>query len=392
MSKRILIFTKAHDEHALTIAAGLEELGAQPTLFRFSMMPYFETHSMNLGDFAEFFVDETSLLQEVAPYDRIWLRRIGSSSVKLANIDSSDRLYVTKIIAAYTQSFLAFLDGMAAERPNVMVNSYSSKLSADSKMYQTWAAKKVGLHVPDTLQSNNPEAIKAFQRRHGGAIICKPLVPQLWRNDHHRAFCFTTMMPPVEQVPADALRLHPAIYQPYVEKNFEARIIVFGGRQFGMKIDSQKQSATKLDWRGGRQRINGNELYQLPDDVFQACINLMAKLKIAYGAFDFIVTPSGEHVFLEVNEAGQFLFVEQCAPENKIAHAFCHFLIHGDLSEWREEDATFSLHDLFDKPRYIERRMAEGRYEDYDRDALVSDYDDAVGSLNIDLRLQAETA
>ena len=31
---------------------------------------------------------------------------------------------------------------------------------------------------------------------------------------------------------------------------------------------------------------------------------------LLYGAFDFIVTPEGRHVFLEVNPAGQYLWVE----------------------------------------------------------------------------------
>ena len=38
---------------------------------------------------------------------------------------------------------------------------------------------------------------------------------------------------------------------------------------------------------------------------------LMARLGIVYGAFDLRRTPDGDHVFLEVNTAGEFLFVEE---------------------------------------------------------------------------------
>ena len=38
----------------------------------------------------------------------------------------------------------------------------------------------------------------------------------------------------------------------------------------------------------------------LPPDVEQACRRLMRNLGIVSGCFDFIVTPEGEHVFLEV--------------------------------------------------------------------------------------------
>ena len=48
------------------------------------------------------------------------------------------------------------------------------------------------------------------------------------------------------------------------------------------------------------------------------------------GAFDFIVTPDDEWVYLEVNEAGQFIFVEQWCPELTLFDAFCAFVESGD--------------------------------------------------------------
>ena len=37
----------------------------------------------------------------------------------------------------------------------------------------------------------------------------------------------------------------------------------------------------------------------------------MARLGLIYGAIDLRQTPAGDYVFLEVNPAGQWLFVEQ---------------------------------------------------------------------------------
>lgn len=36
-------------------------------------------------------------------------------------------------------------------------------------------------------------------------------------------------------------------------------------------------------------------------------------LKLRFGAFDFIVTPAGEVVFLEVNPSGQWLWLDRVA-------------------------------------------------------------------------------
>ncbi len=42
----------------------------------------------------------------------------------------------------------------------------------------------------------------------------------------------------------------------------------------------------------------------------EGMLALMRRLGLEYGAADFRATPDGEHVFLEVNPAGQFLFIE----------------------------------------------------------------------------------
>jgi hypothetical protein len=53
----------------------------------------------------------------------------------------------------------------------------------------------------------------------------------------------------------------------------------------------------------------------------------MRSLGILFGAFDFIVTPEGEHVFLEVNASGQFLWVEEANPEIHLLAPFVDFLL-----------------------------------------------------------------
>jgi D-alanine-D-alanine ligase-like ATP-grasp enzyme len=49
----------------------------------------------------------------------------------------------------------------------------------------------------------------------------------------------------------------------------------------------------------------------LPEDIGNKCLDLMRKLGLNYGALDFCITPEGEHVFFEINCAGQYLWVEE---------------------------------------------------------------------------------
>lgn len=65
---------------------------------------------------------------------------------------------------------------------------------------------------------------------------------------------------------------------------------------------------------------------ELPPQVRSRCRRLMQRMDLVFGCFDFIVTPEGEWVFLEVNEAGQFLFLESWCPELPMLDMFCAFL------------------------------------------------------------------
>jgi glutathione synthase/RimK-type ligase-like ATP-grasp enzyme len=49
---------------------------------------------------------------------------------------------------------------------------------------------------------------------------------------------------------------------------------------------------------------------ELPDEVESKVHELMNTFGLIYGALDFIVTPEGRFVFLEINPAGQYMWVE----------------------------------------------------------------------------------
>lgn len=62
----------------------------------------------------------------------------------------------------------------------------------------------------------------------------------------------------------------------------------------------------------------------MPKLIEQQCVALMKKLGLAFGCFDLIVTPENEYYFLEVNEQGQFLWVEEENPNISMLNTFIH--------------------------------------------------------------------
>ena len=71
---------------------------------------------------------------------------------------------------------------------------------------------------------------------------------------------------------------------------------------------------------------------ELPPAVERAILDLLGRLGLVYGAIDLRLTPDGAYVFLEVNPAGEWMFVEQRTGQ-PIARALSDLL--RDLDECR---------------------------------------------------------
>ena len=126
----------------------------------------------------------------------------------------------------------------------------------------------------------------------------------------------------------DAVAQLPCFFQHHVRKAHELRVTVIGDRLFAARIHSQDDPRTAADFRDFSAEI----LYEaatLPPELERRCIQLVHSYGLTYGAIDLIVTPEGEHVFLENNPAGQFLFVEQLVPELRMCDAVAQCLIDG---------------------------------------------------------------
>jgi glutathione synthase/RimK-type ligase-like ATP-grasp enzyme len=115
------------------------------------------------------------------------------------------------------------------------------------------------------------------------------------------------------------------IFQRYVPAAVDLRITAIGPQLLAAEAHSQK-GEYKID-----VRLNNDVPYfphKLPRDVEEKLLKMMRRMGLEYGAIDMRVTPEGEYVFLEVNPAGQFLYVEHAA-KIPIAAALAEFLARG---------------------------------------------------------------
>lgn len=182
--------------------------------------------------------------------------------------------------------------------------------AVDNKLLHLYRAAELGLTVADTVVTNDPEALVPLWNRAGGRVITKTLGFHPFERDGEAGHLFTATVPRRRLTGRHRLRHGPAMLQPNVPKAYELRVTVVGERVFAARIDSQASRSTAVDWRHYHDTNVGYTAYDLPQDVADRCVRLVAGLGLSFGALDFIVTPDGRYVFLELNVNGQWAFVE----------------------------------------------------------------------------------
>jgi len=193
---------------------------------------------------------------------------------------------------------------------------------AKSKPAQLFVANKLGMEIPKTLVSNDPGEVRRFVAQSKAEIVYKGL------SQPHMVpgtALFTGLLTKETLANLDSIRLTPGIFQERVEKAYELRVTVVGSKIFSVKIDSQKNREAQLDWRRALHDV-GYAAVELPREVEAKILAFMRTFGLFYGAFDFIVTPDGRYVFLEINPSGQYMWLE-CAADLGITAALADALM-----------------------------------------------------------------
>jgi glutathione synthase/RimK-type ligase-like ATP-grasp enzyme len=181
---------------------------------------------------------------------------------------------------------------------------------AEFKPYQLAIAAQAGLRIPSTCISNCPDSVRQAYLEFGERAVVKPCKTGYLERDGKSLTVFTSPLHSEALDDYRALSLSPMIVQPEIPKRSDLRITVVGQEVFPVRIDSQVLQESRIDWRQS-QELPPHHLCEIPGALRAAILDLMRLLGLAYGAIDFILTPEGEYVFLEINPNGQWLWVEE---------------------------------------------------------------------------------
>ncbi len=321
----ILIISSPDDVHAQAVMTELSRLGRPHRLLNLSEFPSQLRLTARLdGDQSDFtltFADGARIsMDEVSA---VWWRRPQAFGFPAEIKDPAHRYF------AQSEANTAF-QGMYQSSEALWVNNTARDAAASHKPWQLKLAREVGLSIPETLITNDPEEALAFWQQYPGEVIYKPFLQtyHAWRE--------TRRIQQEDEPLIEAVRLTPVLFQRFVPAVCDLRVTVIGDRLFAAAARAEQY---ELDIR-----FNTDAKYQphdLPARVEERLFALMRRLGLEYGAVDFRLTPEGEYVFLEVNPAGQFLYIER-ATEQPIAAALAEHLARGTATsneaDWAPEE------------------------------------------------------
>jgi glutathione synthase/RimK-type ligase-like ATP-grasp enzyme len=257
----------------------------------------------------------------VDPGDVVWIRR-PNLPVHNPAVSEADRTFAEKEYQWHFSSLMYLLERL----PVRCINPYSASRVINNKAVQLHLATWCGLSVPETLMTNSPADIRAFLSHSSRRAVCKSFFPHIWRKEDGAGLAVTeTFALSAEDLPQDeVLTYAPAIYQNRVAKVFDVRMVLLGTTVYSFSLHTQKGA---LDWRQeiGRDGISVEEI-STPADVETAVLAFAEKAGITFGSFDFAIDENGTWWFLEVNEEGQFLWLDDLNPQIRILEKFLAFL------------------------------------------------------------------
>lgn len=310
MAKIVLLLTHSKDHYTIDrVEEAISRLGYRP--FRFNTDQFPQEIKLSVG------INPRQILSTLAngrnkkaldPGDvySVWLRKIGFPYID-KDMDPVLRNGCINESKHTLGIFLSLLDRVRWIDPLAQVLKIEN-----NKFFQLQAAQAKGILTPITLISNDPVQVRQFYEQMQGNIIAKMLTPLTVSMEGNTPFVYTRRVQREDLKDADLLRYSPMVFQEYIPKKYELRIIYVDGHLYTGAIPAQEfQKENQADWRAAKSGKFRWESFKVPKELAGKIRQLMKSLGLCFGALDVILTPDGRYVFLEVNPTGEWGMLER---------------------------------------------------------------------------------
>ncbi len=195
-------------------------------------------------------------------------------------------------ITAFHEALVAWME----LAPCTVMNRTSAMLSNASKPFQAQLIAGEGFEVPATLVTNDPDEVRAFQRRHGRIV-------------YKSTSGVRSIVKDLSGPAADALhrlRALPTQFQAFVPGT-NVRVHIVARELFATEVRSEA-----VDYRYAR--LDGAEVamtpIDLPEEVAARCRALSARLRLPFCGIDLKRSPEGSWTCFEVNPSPGYSWFE----------------------------------------------------------------------------------
>ncbi len=314
---KIVIVAFDNDNHTAPLKWALEQAGYTVACWGGLGWTEEQQASISFGTTAQLTLGPYT----VDPGDVVWIRR-PTPPMHNPNVAEPDKNFAEGEYRWFSLSILYLLECL----PVRCINKYSASRFINNKSVQLLLARNCGMNVPATVMSNSPAEVRAFVAEPSSRRISKVFFPHIWKKEDSEALAVTeTFELTSDMLPEDEVFTYaPAIYQSMIIKNFDVRMVLMGNAVFSYSLRNPKGA---LDWRQDvGQGLVSVESINTPPEVEKAVLAFAKEARISFGSFDFAVDATGQWWFLEVNEEGQFLWLDEFNPEAGIQEKFLAFL------------------------------------------------------------------
>ena len=302
----VLLLTHSADFYTVELVEeALKRRGARPFRLNTDRFPTSVKLSARLGnDRAAHVIEDAGARLSAEEVRAVWVRRLRAPQMD-ADLDERFREMCVRESAAALEGFL---DALCDAR---WINDLRHERAAENKQRQLRVAAAAGLRIPRTLVTNDPDAARQFFEETEGEMVAKLLRPLTVGMDADSDFVYTSRVSAEDLAAAETLRHSPMVFQELIPKARELRVAWVDGVAFTGALDASGTSRGQTDWRRAAPEECRWERGELPAQVSSGLRTLMSEMGLVFGAIDLICTPSGEHVFLEVNPAGEWGMLER---------------------------------------------------------------------------------
>lgn len=197
------------------------------------------------------------------------------------------------------------LGGVLSTLDVTWVNHPNRAADAMYKPLQLATAAACGLTVPRTMITNSSEVCRRFIGDHPEEVVQKSLGPNTLAEGDELKVAYTRRLEAADMGQLDGVSTTCTQLQGWVDKLADARLVVVGDRMFLFRILPKEAGAVDC-----RAVACDYELVDTPAGMASGVTAYMKTLGLSYAALDFAIDRTGDHVFLESNGNGQYLWLE----------------------------------------------------------------------------------